>query len=86
MVNYNIRKYFYIKACRCVYTPLQEPEGSQRQLPNFCLVEMEVNVLLKNTDLKKKLVLLNDKNILSCFSMEYIKDFRKQRPVQKHFA
>lgn len=37
MVNYHIRKYSYAKTCRCAYILLQEPEGSQRQLPNFLL-------------------------------------------------
>ena len=41
-------------------------------------LEVEVNDLSKNKALKKKLVLLNDKNMLSFFYMEYIKDFRRQ--------
>lgn len=78
MVNYNVRKYSYTKTCRCAYIPLQEPEGSQRQLLISVLCGNGRESFIEKFSFKKKASIIEQKNMLSCFYMGCIKkDFQK---------
>lgn len=77
MVNYYVRKYPYTKTCRCAYVPLEEPEGSQRQLLISFLCGNGRDGFIEKYSFKEKGSIIEQKNMLSCFCMGYIKDFQK---------
>lgn len=69
MVNYYVRKYPYIKTCRCAYVPLQEPEGSQRQLLISFLCGNGRDGFIEKYSFKEKASIIEQKTMISCFCM-----------------